>query len=82
MNTSEVRRHIVATPFGPFAIHMADGRRIPVFARDFIMISPAGRYVDVYQPDESHDILDALFISGVSYDAKPAVADQSSHTQP
>ena len=81
MHTTEIRRHVVAQPCRPFAIDMADGRRIPVYGRDFILISPAGRYVDVYQPDEAHDILDALFITGVSYDPTPSPpADQTSNT--
>lgn len=67
MHTNEIRQHIMAQPFRPFSIHMADGRCIPVIARDFILISPTGRYVNVYQPDETHDILDALFITGVSF---------------
>lgn len=80
MNTNEIRRHVIAQPFRPFVIHMADGRRISVFGQDFILISPTGRYVDVYQPDETHDILDAMFITGVSYYPATSPSETSSTT--
>ena len=72
MHTTEIKRHITNQPFRPFTIHMADGRAVSVVARDFVLVSPQGRYVDVYQPDETHDILDALFITGVSFAPAPS----------
>lgn len=80
MNTGEIRRHVIAQRFRPFVIRMADGRRISVFGQDFILISPTGRYVDVYQPDETHDILDAMFITGVSYYPATSPSETSSTT--
>jgi len=44
-------------------MHMADGRQISVFHRDFIMSSPSGRTVIVYQPDESFNIIDLLLVT-------------------
>jgi hypothetical protein len=73
MTADDIRTHIVATPFQPFWINVADGRRIPVRARDFILISPQGRMVDVYQPNDAHDILDIFYITGVSLDPVPPV---------
>jgi hypothetical protein len=67
MSTNELRRHIVAVPFRPFVLHIADGRTIPVHARNFIMISPLGSVVDVFQPDETHDILASGAITGISF---------------
>jgi hypothetical protein len=39
-----------ADPFRPFKIHLADGRDIAVNHRDFLMPSPSGRKIIVYQP--------------------------------
>ena len=74
MTSDEIRKHIVATPFKPFWIHVADGRRIAVRARDFILVSPQGRLVDIYQPDDAHDILEVFHVTGVSFDPVPSVA--------
>ena len=67
MSTNELRRHITAVPFRSFVLHVSDGRAIPVHARDFIMVSPLGSTVDVYQPDETHDILASGAITGISF---------------
>jgi hypothetical protein len=42
MDIENLRDAILTTPFIPFTIHLADGREIPVFARDFILLSPVG----------------------------------------
>jgi len=72
MSADELRKHITAVPFQPFIINMADGRRIPVIARDFIMLAPSGRTVDVYQRDDDHDILMTLLITGITFEASTA----------
>jgi hypothetical protein len=82
MTANEIREHIVTQPFRPFWIHVADGRRIAVRARDFILISPQGRQVDVYQPDDAHDILDIFHITGVSFDPMPPAPAANGQAQP
>ena len=78
MTSQEIKKHITAHPFRPFYLHVSDGRRIPVVGRDFALVSPTGRLVDVYQPDDAHDILDVFLITGVSFDPPPpAPADPS-----
>jgi hypothetical protein len=67
MTADVIRQHITAVPFRPFTIHTADGRSISVQGRDFILISPLGLTIDVYQPDDSLDILDTRLITGVSH---------------
>lgn len=69
MTAEELGRHITATPFRAFSLRVPDGRDIPVRARDFILLSPSGRMAYVFQPDDSHDVLDVLMITGVHYDA-------------
>jgi hypothetical protein len=52
-----------AEPFQKFRMHLADGRRIPVLHREFLAISPSGRTVNVYQPDDSMNIVDLLLVT-------------------
>ncbi|MGD0464104.1 MAG: hypothetical protein ABSB74_16605 [Tepidisphaeraceae bacterium] len=52
-----------AEPFQKFTIHMADGRKVPVLHREFLAISPSGRTVHVYQPDDSLNIVDLLLVT-------------------
>lgn len=69
MSLEELRQCIVASPFVPFTLNIADGRRIPVVGRDFILIPPEkGRTVIVYQKGSSFDLLDSMLITGVSFE--------------
>ena len=54
----------------PFAIHLADGREIPVRHREFIMTVPSGRTIFVVQPDDSANIIDLLLVTDL--ELKPA----------
>jgi hypothetical protein len=70
MSVEELRKCIVASPFVPFTLNIADGRRIPVIGRDFIFVPPEkGRTVLVYQRDGEFDILDAMLVTGVSFES-------------
>jgi hypothetical protein len=42
---------------------MADGRAFYVTHPDFVALSPSGRTVIVYEPDENFSILDLLLMS-------------------
>jgi len=44
-------------------MHLADGRRISVKHHEFVMSSPSGRTVVVYQPDDSLNIIDMLLVT-------------------
>src|SRR5260370_36973931 len=72
MTAEELRQHIKARPFRPFTIHVADGRTIPVAHHDFILVSSSGRMVEVFQPDDSHDIRDMLLITDIILGYLPA----------
>jgi hypothetical protein len=70
MSVEELRKNIVASPFVPFTLNIADGRRIPVIGRDFILVPPEkGRTVVVYQRNGEYDLLDAMLITGVSLES-------------
>jgi hypothetical protein len=49
--------------FRPFVIHLADGRAVPVYHRDFIMAVPSGRTIFVAQPDDTVNIIDLLLVT-------------------
>lgn len=65
MKIDEIRNLRDAVQFQPFSLHLADGRAIPVRHRDFLMTSPSGRTVIVYQPDDSFDIVDVMLIASL-----------------
>jgi hypothetical protein len=70
MSADELRKCIMASPFRPFTLTIADGRRIPVLGRDFILMAPEkGRTVVVYQRNDDFDILDTLLITGISFES-------------
>ncbi len=72
MTLEELKLHMMAVPFKPFTLNIADGRRIPVPARDFILTPlERGRTVIVYQVDERHDVLDLMLITGITFEAPP-----------
>ncbi len=82
MSANEIRRHMTAVPFRPFILHVSDGRAIRVHARDFIMMSPLGSTLDIYQPDETHDILATGAVTGITFDPPPPTAAPASQPQP
>jgi hypothetical protein len=70
MSADELRKCIVASPFRPFTLNIADGRRIPVSGRDFVLMAPEkGRTVVVYQRNDDFDILDTILITGISFES-------------
>ena len=70
MSADELRKCIVASPFRPFTLNIADGRRIPVIGREFILVPPEkGRIVLVYQRNGEWDMIDAMLITGVSFES-------------
>jgi hypothetical protein len=63
MTIEKLRETMNAQPFRPFVLHLADGRQLPVVHREFIAPSPSGRTIVVYQPDDSMNIVDLLFVT-------------------
>ena len=75
MSVDELRKNIVASPFVPFTLNIADGRRIPVTGRDFILVQPEkGRTVVVFQRSGEYDLLDAMLITGISFESAANVS--------
>jgi hypothetical protein len=70
MTVEQMRKFIEAQPFQPFVIHLADGRQVPVNHREFVMSSPTGRTLSVYQPDDTLNVIDLLLVTDL--EIKPA----------
>jgi hypothetical protein len=63
MTTEQLRSAIRSTPFRPFTIRMADGRIFSIAHPDFLSMSPAGRTVVIYHPDDSASIVDLMLMT-------------------
>jgi len=63
MTVEQLRNARSAQPFRPFALHLADGREVPVSSREFIMAVPSGRTVVVCQPDDTSNIIDLPLVT-------------------
>ena len=63
MTLEQIKSFYDAQPFQPFTIHLPDGREIPVLSREYIMASPTGRILIVYQPDDTFNWIDLLLVS-------------------
>jgi hypothetical protein len=66
MTVDRLRDVYNAQPFRPFVMHMADGRKVPVMHREFIMAAPSGRTVIVVQPDDTVNIVDLLLVTSAN----------------
>ena len=65
MGIDELRRIHRAQPFRPFTIRVADGRKYLVNHPELLAISPTGRTVALYTPDDVFDILGTMMITSV-----------------
>ena len=70
MTIEQVRNFYNAQRFKPFEMHLADGRSIPVYHREFIMSVPSGRTIVVCQPDDTLNVIDLLLVTDL--EIKPA----------
>lgn len=51
MDRDLIREMINATPFAPFRLRLADGTERAVTRRDFLLLPPFGRRVELYEGD-------------------------------
>jgi len=63
MTTDQLQNVWKAEPFRPFIVHLADGRQIKVGHPEFLIRSPSGRSIIVYQPDDSFNVIDLLLVT-------------------
>jgi hypothetical protein len=70
MTVERFKQALNNTPFRPFTIFTADGQSIPVVSREFVSLSPSGRTVVVFDPEDRMNILDLLLVTNLQ--AEPA----------
>jgi hypothetical protein len=80
MTIEQLRNVYNAQPFQPFLMHLADGRNVPIRHRDFLMPSPSGRTLIVYQPDDSFNIIDLLLVTDLEVTSTRASREPSSRS--
>ena len=74
MRTEEMRNLLRAQPFRPFTIHMPEGPTVQVVHHDFALLSPDGRTLIAYSPDNSFNMIDVMLIASVEVGPPPAAA--------
>ena len=65
MNVEQIKELNNAQLFRPFTIHSADGRDVTVHHPEFIALAPSGRFLVVYQPDDSFRTIDVRLVTAL-----------------
>jgi hypothetical protein len=65
MTIEQLRRAHRAQPFEPFALHLADGRKIDVAHPEFLAEFASGRTVIVTLPDDTWEVIDLLLVTSL-----------------
>lgn len=73
MTIEQIRELYDSQPFQPFVIHLADGREIYIPSREFMMTSPTGRTIGVFQPNGNANIIDLLLVTDLELRRAPTV---------
>ena len=71
MRHEELRKLLRAQPFRPFTIHLPEGRKVPITHHDFAVMSPDGRTLLAYEPDNSFNMIDVMLIASVEVEPPP-----------
>jgi len=71
VNIEEIRKAYRAEPFVPFVLHTADGRKIPVRERIFMMLPPGTRTITVAVEDDAFDFIDAGLVTDLEFKKAP-----------
>ena len=74
MSPDRLREKIHATPFVSFSVEMTGGKRVRVKGRDYVILSPAGRTLIVYDDTERVEMLDVSRIADLADDGVDSVA--------
>jgi hypothetical protein len=59
----QLRNTLHQRPFRPFVIHLADGFHVEVRHPEYLAISPTGRTILVYGPDDAYSVIDLLLVT-------------------
>ncbi len=78
MAPDKLREALDATPFRPFTVEVAGGKRIPVKHVDYTRLSPAGRTLIVFtDDDDSMEMIDVFLISNLSLGGRRAASGRA-----
>jgi hypothetical protein len=69
---ADIRQRLLAQPFVPFSIQVADGREYRIPTPDHAHVHPTGARVSVYTDDDKEFILPGLLLSGLALDLSEA----------
>lgn len=75
MHREELRNLMRAQPFRPFTIHLPEGRQVQVVHHDFALLSPDGRTLLAYGPDNSLNMIDVMLIASIEVGPPPAASN-------
>lgn len=78
MTIEKLRELVHTSPFVPFTIQLADGRRIPVLHQDFVSASESGRVAHVFHgPGDASSFIDIRLVTALELNpgASPAEKD-------
>ena len=76
MNVTALRTPHRATPFVPFTICLADGRKLQVRHNEFLTIAPSGRLAILTHDDDTFTMIDVNLIVTVDTGAVTAGSPQ------
>ena len=65
MTVDQLREMLRAQPFQKFAIHLTDGRSLPVEQPQFVAITPQGRTIGVANARGTIEIVDLLLVTSL-----------------
>jgi hypothetical protein len=66
MTSEQFRKYWWATPFKAFAMHLADGRWLPILHPENVAISTSGRMVSVIDPKvDAFETVDLLLVTSL-----------------
>ena len=74
MPPDRLREKIHASPFVPFVVEMMGGKRVRVKGHDYVILSPAGRTLIVYDDSERVEMLDVSQIKNIADDGVESAA--------
>ena len=67
MTPRKLRENVSAIPYGPFDLRMSDGTKVRVPHRDYLLVSPDGEQVALYDDSSAFRFIDTFHITSVEF---------------
>jgi hypothetical protein len=65
MRADELRKLLLGRPFRSFDVYLPEGRQVRVIHHGFALLSPDGRTLFAYEPDNSYNLIDLMLIASI-----------------